>query len=65
MDARNVGRGEIKDNYLDFDLSNWVKGVPCTAIDGWGWNRSVGDIKGFDLDILRLRCLVNIKVEIK
>lgn len=32
LDVRNVGRREFKDNYLDFDLSNWVKVMPCTAM---------------------------------
>ena len=47
LTVRNAGRGEIKDNSLDFDLSNWVNGVPCTAIGKWEWNRFVGDNQVF------------------
>lgn len=32
LDVRNAGRGEIKDNFLDFDLSNRMNGVPSTEV---------------------------------
>lgn len=32
LDVRNAGRGEIKDNFLDFDLSNRMNEVPSTEV---------------------------------
>lgn len=33
LTVRNAGRGEIKYKSVDFDLTNSVNGVPCTAMD--------------------------------